>query len=279
MDAEELIARLDDPRMRVVDVRWSLTEPGRGLRDYAAGHIPTALFLDLDDDLSATNGPGRHPLPDPTDFAARLSARGIGSEHTVVAYDDAGGTVAARLWWMLDSLVHTDVHVLDGGIAAYMAAGGELSTDVPSYEPAGLGVANEWPRTIDRGALKERLGEVVLLDARAGERYRGEVEPVDAVPGHIPTAINAPATDDVSSAGLSLPPESLRRRYAELGVETGRDARPTVVSCGSGVTACRTALALRVAGLPDPLLYPGSYSDWSKEGLPVATTGDRGELR
>lgn len=281
MSAAELIGRLDsgDPRMRVVDVRWSLTDPGLGQREYGAGHIPGALFIDLDADLSATHGAGRHPLPDPVDFATLLSARGIGSGHTVVAYDDAGGSVAARLWWMLDSLGNPDVHVLDGGIGAYMAAGGGLSTDVPSFEPSHLTLASRWRRTIDRIALKERLGEVLLLDARAAERYRGEVEPVDAVAGHIPTAISAPAAGDVSANGHSLSSGSLRTRYAALGVETDGDDRPTVVSCGSGVTACRTALALRVAGLSDPLLYPGSYSDWSKEGLPVATTADPGELR
>jgi len=281
MSAAGLIARLDsgDPRLRLADVRWSLTDQGRGRRDYMAGHIPGALFIDLEADLSARHGAGRHPLPDPVDLAQLLGARGIGSEHTVVAYDDAGGSVAARLWWMLDSLGHTDVHVLDGGIPAYVAAGGRLSTDLPSFEPGQLALAPRWRRTIDRDALRDRLGEVTLLDARAAERYRGEVEPVDAVAGHIPTARSAPAGDDVSATGHSLPTAVLRRRYAALGVGTGAGGRPTVVSCGSGVTACRTALALRVAGLSDPLLYPGSYSDWSKEGLPVVTTADQGELR
>jgi thiosulfate/3-mercaptopyruvate sulfurtransferase len=222
------------------------------------------VFIDVDDDLVGETGPGRHPLPSPTAFAARMASLGFGDEHSIVVYDDAGGTIAARLWWMLDVLGHPDVSVLDGGIQAWTAIGGPLTNVVPDRAPATLTLSGEWSRTIDRDALSKRLGYVALLDARAAERYRGEEEPIDPVAGHIPTARSLPSESNLGQDGRMLAPSILRERFMGLGPEV-------VTSCGSGITACHHALAMRVAGLPDPILYPGSYSDWSRTGMPVAT--------
>jgi thiosulfate/3-mercaptopyruvate sulfurtransferase len=269
ISAAALLERLGDPDLRICDVRWYLGRPGAGRAAYHAGHLPGAIFIDLDEDLSDPEGlgtPGRHPLPDPVAFAQRMANTGIGNGHFVVAYDDAGGAVAARLWWMLDALGHRRVAVLDGGLAAWLAVGGPLDRDVPHWPPAKLTLADRWPRILTREELRARLADVVLLDARAPERYRGETEPVDPVAGHIPTARSAPLDGNLDPEGRFRPPAELADRFRRLGV-TGD--RPVVVACGSGVNACHHALALRLAGLPDPLLYPGSYSDWSRSGLPV----------
>jgi thiosulfate/3-mercaptopyruvate sulfurtransferase len=273
---DELAARLGDPALRVVDVRWYLGQPGRGRAAYDQGHVPGALFLDLDDDLSAHGGPGRHPLPDPAAFAARLGEFGIGSRHTVVAYDDAGGWVAARLWWMLDNLGHESAAVLDGGLPAWLAAGHPITTATPGWPPARLDVAERWTRVVDRDEVRGRLGSIVLLDARGGARYRGETEPIDPVAGHIPTAVSAPYESNLGPDGRFLPPDELARRFRALAAD-GPESADVVTSCGSGTSACHHALAMRVAGLPDPLLYVGSWSDWSTAGYPVATGAAPGD--
>jgi thiosulfate/3-mercaptopyruvate sulfurtransferase len=265
---ETLLGLLDDPRLRLLDVRWWLTDLPRGRRDYEAGHIPGARWVDLDTVLAAREGPGRHPLPSPAAFTAAMAALGVTDDARVVAYDDAGGAIAARLWWMLDSLGHPDVHVLDGGFPAWVAAGGPVSTVEPAPDPAPQGPLNlaaAWTGTVDRAWILQHLGGdgVTIVDARAPERYRGEVEPVDPVPGHIPTAISRPLAGNLGPDGRFRTPDELRMRFADLGA--------TVVhACGSGVNACHNILAARVAGLPDPLLYEGSYSDWSRSGMPVA---------
>ena len=274
ISAEALRLRIGDPDLRLADVRWTLGQPEKGRDQYARGHLPGAVFLDLEDDLSAPEGPGRHPLPDPAVLARRLRELGLGDRHSIVAYDDASGTVAARLWWMLDRLGHADVAVLDGGLPAWLAIGGELTTEVPAHPPAQLSLAPEWRGTVERAELERRLGDVDLVDLRAAERYRGEVEPVDRVPGHIPTARSLPATTLTGADGRLLPSEELRGGLMPTA-EDGRGG-PTVLSCGSGVTACLGALAARVAGLPDPLLYPGSYSDWSAARMPIATGDEPG---
>jgi thiosulfate/3-mercaptopyruvate sulfurtransferase len=275
IDAADLKALIGDPRLRIADVRWQLLDPEYGRRAYASGHLPGAVFIDLPTILSATvgSGPGRHPLPSPARFAADLGGLGIGDEHLVIAYDDAGGTTAARLWWMLRDLGHDAVAVLDGGVAAWIDAGGELSTEPSTHLPARLRLADRWRTTIERATLRDRLGDITLLDARATERYRGDTEPIDPVAGHIPTARSLPATELLDAAGALLPPDELAARLGAAGVDP---ARPVVVSCGSGVTAAQLALAISVAGLPEPLLYEGSFSDWSRSGLPVATGDDPG---
>ena len=277
VSAAELAETLHDPDLRIADVRWSLAAPRSGLAAYAAAHLPGAVFVDLESVLTAATGPGRHPLPDPATFAASLGELGIGRRHRVVAYDDAGGTVAARLWWMLDVLGHARAAILDGGIGAWRAAGLPLTADVPAFraaEPvATLGPGSGWPRTIDRPALAARLGELTLLDARAGERYRGEIEPIDRVAGHIPTAHSLPTAALLEPDGRFLAPAALASRFARAGVGGGQ----VVVACGSGVNACQLALGMRAAGLPDPLLYPGSYSDWTQSGMSIATGADPGD--
>ncbi len=268
---EALLARLDDPRLRVADVRWWLTDPGKGRVDYLAAHLPGAVFVDSDRDLVAANGPGRHPLPAPDAFASRMGELGFGYEHAIVAYDDAGGTIAARLWWMLDDLSHPDVHVLDGGIQGWEAIGGPLTDVLPNPPPAQLTLRHVWSRTIDVDTLIARLGQVCVIDARAPERYRGDVEPIDPVAGHIPTASNLPASGNLGPDGRFLSGQALRARF------DGLDGN-VVTTCGSGITACHNSLAMRVAGLPDPILYPGSYSDWSRAGLPVAVGDEPGSV-
>jgi thiosulfate/3-mercaptopyruvate sulfurtransferase len=278
MTAEELLVRVDrgHERLRIVDCRWSLAVPGAGAAAYAAGHLPGSIHLDLDTDLADREGygaPGRHPLPSHAAFAARLAGRGIGDDHLVVAYDDVGGWVAARLWWMLDALGHREVAVLDGGIDAWTSAGGSMTIEVPSWSPSTLHLADAWIGVISRDELKSRLGSVVLLDARAGARYRGEVEPIDPVAGHIPTAINAPVDGNLIDGRFRTANE-LRQRFVDLGAD-GANA-PVVTSCGSGTSALHHAIAMRLAGLPDPILYVGSYSDWSRSGEPAGTGPEPG---
>lgn len=271
---DDLLARLDDPRLRLLDVRWWLTDLPRGRRDYEAGHIPGARWVDLDTVLAAHEGPGRHPLPSPAGFARSMAALGVTDGASVVVYDDAGGTIAARLWWMLDDLGHADVRVLDGGYPAWVAAGGPISTVEPAPDPApeaSLHLASAWSRVVDRTWMLERLGTgtVAVVDARAPERYRGDIEPVDPVPGHIPTAVSRPLAGNLDADGRFRSPAELRARFADL-------EGSVVHACGSGVNACHNILAGRIGGLPDPLLYEGSYSDWSRSGMPVATGDDPG---
>ena len=265
-----LLTRLGDPALLLCDVRWWLTESDKGRRDYEAGHLPGAVWVDLGRDLAAAEGPGRHPLPSPAQFSATMASLGIGDDSDVVVYDDAGGTIAARLWWMLDDLGHRSVRVLDGGLAAWTTAGGPVTTDVPEPAvPAVLTLRGTWRRVVDRERLLPMLGTTALIDARAHERYRGDLEPVDALPGHIPTAISRPTAGNLDATGRFLGPDALRARFDTLGPDV-------VTSCGSGVTACHNALAMRVAGLPDPILYVGSYSDWAGTGMPIATGDEPG---
>ena len=268
ISVREMSARIDDPTLRLADVRWYLGDPRRGRAEYATGHIPGAVFVDLDRDLAASSGPGRHPLPDPTAFADRMGELGFGDEHAIVVYDTASGMVAARLWWMLDKLGHPDVAVLDGGLAAWVDAGGDITPFLPTHLRASLTLGTRWPDTLDREALVERREAFDLVDLRAAERYRGDVEPVDRVPGHIPGARNRPASMMLDDHGSLLPPDRLQVLLRSHGVGTGAQL---VMSCGSGVTACFGALAARLAGMDEPPIYPGSYSDWSASGLPIAT--------
>lgn len=272
--AAALAGRLDDPHLRLADVRWYLGRPDRNRAEFAAGHLPGAVLLDLDSDLSAPSGPGRHPLPDRAAFAALLAGLGFGDGHVIVVYDDAEGIYAARLWWMLRWIGHPAVRLLDGGLRVWRTAGLPLTTDVRPHAPAVLTVRPGLTRVIDRTALWARLGSLTLLDARTTDRYTGEQHPVDPVGGHIPTARSAPTAGNLAPDGCFLPPEELARRYRLLGAGEGN----TVASCGSGVTACHDILAMLRAGLPEPLLYPGSWSDWCTSGLPYATGAEPGTV-
>ncbi|HUQ44887.1 MAG TPA: rhodanese-like domain-containing protein [Candidatus Limnocylindria bacterium] len=288
LSVDHLKAWLDGGEQPViVDVRWYLGKPGAGHAAYLEGHLPGAIFLDLDHDLADLAGygsPGRHPLPSPEAFRSRMAAAGIADGARVVGYDDVGGWVAARLWWMLDSLglgrrgIEGEwAGVLDGGVKAWAEAGHALETEEPALPvaPAALTLGNEWRGAIERDSLRDRLGTVTLLDARAAARYRGEIEPVDPVAGHIPTAINAPVDTNLDVSGRFLGPGALRARYGELGITPDSEGE-VVVSCGSGTSAAHHSLAMRAAGLPDPILYVGSYSDWSRSGEDIATGAEPG---
>ena len=270
---DELIA-YDGP-IGIADVRWYLDEPTHCHFAYHAGHIPGAVYVNLEVHLSDTVGPGRHPLPTRQAFAETMEGIGFGEEQLIVAYDDRGGGIAARLWWMLRDIGHGGVRVLDGGIAAWQAAGHAIETDLPARNPATMTVRPSATRQLDRDELRSRLGAVTLLDAREPERYRGEEEPIDPIAGHIPTALSASVMDNLTGEETFLDAEQLRDRFTRLGVETDRD---TVVYCGSGVTACHNALAMARAGLPEPILYPGSWSDWSATGRAVALGSEPGEI-
>jgi len=249
----------------LADVRWYLD--GRsGRAAYADGHLPGAVFVDLEECLAGPGGPqvGRHPLPEPTVFADAMAGLGIGEQDTVIAYDDAGGTVAARLVWMLRATGHAAA-LLDGGITAYP---GELEQSTPVRKPA-VFTPRPWPtdQLADINAAADQANTV--LDARAPERYRGEEEPIDARAGHIPGARSLPCRGNLAADGRFLPVDELRQRFAEAGVGEGA----SVVSyCGSGVTACHNLLALELTGLARGRLYPGSWSQYSHtSSRPVAT--------
>jgi thiosulfate/3-mercaptopyruvate sulfurtransferase len=238
--------------------------------DYARGHLPGAIFIELEHDLSAASGDaargGRHPLPDPRTFAARLGVWGIGPESRVVAYDDQNGAnAAARLWWMLRALGHERVQVLDGGLKGALAAGLTLTSEPTVVEaaPPYPGATWSWPTAdIDAVDRARKAPERVLLDVRAAPRYRGEQEPIDPVAGHIPGARNLPLTENLAADGRFKTAAELRQLYGEL--LDGRDPEQLVVHCGSGVTACHTLLALERAGLPGASLYVGSWSEWCR---------------
>jgi thiosulfate/3-mercaptopyruvate sulfurtransferase len=256
----------------VLDCGFDLADPAAGERSHAAGHLPGARYVHLDRDLagSKTGRNGRHPLPARDDLALQVGQWGVAPGVQVVLYDAQGGPYAARAWWLLQWLGHAQAAVLDGGTAAWLAAGGSLVTDAPAtalQPPYPLG-APAMP-TIDADTLQARLADVRVFDARAAERYRGDVEPLDAVAGHIPGAINRFFKDNLQPDGRFKPAEQLRADFLALGVQPG--AAGVVQQCGSGVTACHNLLALAHAGLGTSTLYPGSWSEWSSDASrPVA---------
>lgn len=255
-----LAERLGDARLRVVDCRYRLGEPGAGEALWREAHIPGAAFLDVDRDLAGAPGErGRHPLPDAAAFEAAARRAGIGAGTLVVAYDEAAEGGAARLWWLLRHFGHDDATVLDGGLRAWRDEGRELRGGHEQLEPGDFRAA-----TPGETASPEEL-EGVLLDARSPERYRGEIEPIDPVAGRIPGAVNMPF-GELAPEGRFLPPEELRARFEAAGVTSGDAA---VAYCGSGVTACVVVLAAEVAGIGATGLYPGSWSEWCALGLPA----------
>ncbi|HEX2875468.1 MAG TPA: sulfurtransferase [Polyangiaceae bacterium] len=263
ISSADLAALLSDPQLRVVDCRASLQNPAAGREAYAQAHVPGASFADLLDDLSGpivAGRTGRHPLPSVESFVAKLQAWGIGSQTQVVVYDDAGGAFAARLWWMLRWLGHDAVAVLDGGFPAWVAEGRPV-IDTQTIVPRGDFVAQPragWLVSARELSEPQSTGRK-LFDARAPERFRGDVEPIDPVAGHIPGAENLPFAENLENGRFRSPAE-LRARFAQaLGDSTPDEA---VVYCGSGVTACHDILAFAHAGLPLPRLYAGSWSEW-----------------
>jgi thiosulfate/3-mercaptopyruvate sulfurtransferase len=267
VDTSWLAERLGEPWLRVADVRWYLSPERNGREEYARGHVPGAIFLDVDTDLSAPGGRpgalcGRHPWPDAAQVARVMSGAGIGTGTCVVAYDDAGGGIAARLWYLLRAHGHDDAAVLDGGIVKWIAEGRPLDSGVPRVEPAVFHGELRPGFVVTKQEMVRTHRDRLVLDARAPERYRGDLEPIDPRPGHVPGAASAPFSDNLEPGPVPVfrPPEQLRATYAALGAA----AREPVVYCGSGVTACCDLLALERAGLKGRL-YAGSWSEWSAD--------------
>ncbi len=274
IQADELASELAaSTPPRLLDVRWKLGgPPGRPL--HAAGHIPGAVYVDLDTELAGHGLPtdGRHPLPGVEVLQAAARRWGLNPGESVVVYDDLSALSAARAWWLLRYAGLSDVRVLDGGLAAWIAAGFELESGDVVPEPGAVELAYGHLPALDADAAASLARDGVLLDARAGERYRGEVEPIDPRAGHIPGAVSAPTTDNLGADGRFLPPDVLASRFAALGVTA--DA-PVGAYCGSGVTAAHEVLALELAGF-EGVVFPGSWSAWSNDPDRLVATGASG---
>jgi thiosulfate/3-mercaptopyruvate sulfurtransferase len=273
VNVEWLQQHLGAKELRVVDCRFSLQDPRAGRLAYLDRHIPGAIFLDLEADLSAPKRQGgqggRHPLPAPDDLAKKLGAAGIGNEHFVVAYDEppAGGMFAPRLWWLLRWLGHDQVAVLDGGIKAWIEAGYQVSSLAAQYAPASFKASPRPQMVVDADAVAQRPAGTILIDSRAPERYRGELEPIDPAAGHIPGAINRNWLESLEASGRFKPGAAQAERFAGLDGEI-------VAYCGSGVSATANLLALELIGKP-ARLYAGSWSDWvSDKNRPIAQGED-----
>ncbi|WP_027897267.1 sulfurtransferase [Zestomonas thermotolerans] len=276
--AEQLAARLAEPRLVILDCRFALEDVDYGQRSHAEGHLPGARFADLERDLS---GPvvkgvtGRHPLPDPARLVERLRDWGIDDDSQIVLYDDGPGAFAARAWWLLAWLGKRDgVYLLDGGLNAWRAAQLPLTTEPPASRRGSFQGQPDERLVVTAEQLRQSLDEpgLTLLDARSLPRFRGEVEPIDPVAGHIPGALCAAFTDNLGSDGRFLPADRLRQRFAELLAD--RSPEGLVAYCGSGVTACHNLFALCLAGYPLAPLYAGSWSEWITDPTrPVATGG------
>lgn len=279
IDPVALRAAMGRSELVLIDASFDLADPTAGERAWAAGHLPGALYAHLERDLSGPKKPpgptfsGRHPLPSRPAFATTVGTWGISPRHAVVAMDRQGGPYAARLWWMLRWLGHGRVWVLDGGIDGWLAAGGVLETEVPARRALPpYPVGKRTMPTVTAAGLLRTLGAQWIVDARAPERFRGEVEPLDPVAGHIPGAVNRPMKDNLGSDGRFKSAAMLAREFDDL--LAGREAAEVVHQCGSGVTACHNLLAMEVAGRTGAQLYPGSWSEWSADpARPIARGG------
>ncbi len=261
----QLSASLAPPaNLVVIDCRFTLAESGLGQAQYSQGHIPGAYYLSLDQDLSAplvqpppVEG-GRHPLPEAAVFAQVLSQLGITAQTLVVAYDDSRFAFAARLWWLMRYMGHDRVAVLDGGWKAWCQAGYAVSTEVPGPQPGNFVPQPRPTMLASRVAVQERSAQTMLIDSRSPQRYRGEVEPIDPIPGSIPGAVNYFWQGVTNEQGFAKPAEEQAARWAALA----NSPQPPIVYCGSGVTACVNLLSMAIAGIDSPQLYAGSWSDW-----------------
>ncbi len=256
-----LIAHLADPDLTILDCRFALSQPDLGQQQYNQGHVPGAYYLDLDRNLSGTVAQhgGRHPLPDLQALAQKLSQMGVQPHSTVVAYDDSRLAFAARAWWLLRYMGHPRVAVLDGGFAGYQAAGGPVTTEIPSARSGAFTIQLQAQQAVDRATVlrEQQSPTTMLIDAREGDRYRGEREPIDPVAGHIPGAVNYCWTDVTDAQGYLRSPAELQHHWREVAT-----AEKQIVYCGSGVTACVNLLAMAAAGIETGMLYVGSWSDW-----------------
>ncbi len=270
---DELARHLDDPRWVVFDCRHDLAQPGLGRAEYLQAHVPGARFMHMDEDLAGptTGRNGRHPLPDPAVFAAKLGAAGVGPDTQVVAYDAQGGVNASRLWWMLRWLGHDAAAVLDGGLGKWLREERPVTAELPRTTAARFEPRLR-PLAVDAGGVVAglRAPGMRLVDARSGERYRGESEPIDPVAGHIPGALNRFVRENLDG-GAFKPPARLREEFRALLGQTAPEA--VVHSCGSGVAACHNLLAMEIAGLAGSRLYPGSWSEWIADPARPRATG------
>jgi thiosulfate/3-mercaptopyruvate sulfurtransferase len=273
VDAASLAVELAGDRAPVlIDVRWSLAGPP-GIEAYRAGHLPDARFADLDTELAGRRGAGgRHPLPEAADFEGVMRRLGVSDDSSIVVYDAADGVPAARAWWDIRYFGHQDVRVLDGGYAAWVAAGLPVNTAEAVVVPGDFVARPGGLPVLDAASAARLATDGMLIDVRVPERFRGEVEPVDAIAGHIPGAVNLPTTGNVGPDGRFLDTETLANRFGSLGAG---DAEPVGAYCGSGVNAAHTVFAMRLAGLPTPALYVGSWSNWIADGSrPIAAGAD-----
>ena len=272
VQAETLASALGDADLVILDCRFSLSDPDAGERAWRASHIPGARYAHVDRDLSDHDkrGQGRHPWPEADAFTTRLAAWGITPSHRVVAYDDGDGAFAARLWWLLRTLGHRDVAVLDGGWTRWTALGLPVDDRVPAAKPAAYAATFDTQRLLDADAVQRHLAAGgLLVDARAAERFRGEVEPIDPVAGHVPGAVNRPYASNLAD-GRFKPAARLHAEFDAL--LDGRAADEMVTMCGSGITACHHLLAMAHAGSPGAKLFTGSWSGWiGDRSRPVAT--------
>jgi thiosulfate/3-mercaptopyruvate sulfurtransferase len=273
IDAKTLASQLDRAKWVVVDCRFDLMQPEAGYVAYLSGHIPGARYADLNKNLSGPVSPssGRHPLPNPGEFAQQLGRWGITNDSQVVAYDAGNGAYAVRLWWMLRWLGHEAVALLDGGLAAWQAAGLTLTTVLPEPQPARFIPVLQPDCAVTTAQVREgiRAGTLCILDARNAARYAGELEPIDPVAGHIPTALNYPYEANLDDLGRFLSPAQLQTRFGPLAGKS----QQVVHMCGSGVTACHNLLAMEIAGMTGSKLYAGSWSEWLRDPKNPVTKG------
>lgn len=279
ISAADLAAHIDDPDWVVVDCRHDLLNLAFGREAYAAGHLPGAVFADMETELSGDKRDedgvfrGRHPLPSKDTLVETLRRWGVNDATQVVAYDAHGGMYAARLWWLLRWIGHEASAVLDGGLPAWQALGQPVVTEVPVKAPGSIGLNAPFVPTVTVAEVLENIEteKRTVVDARAADRFRGENETIDPVGGHIPGAKNRFFKDNLHNDGRFKAPEQLREEFARV-ID---DPKAAIMQCGSGVTACHNLLALEVAGLPGAALYPGSWSEWSSDPQrPVATGAD-----
>ncbi|OGQ04078.1 MAG: hypothetical protein A3F82_07020 [Deltaproteobacteria bacterium RIFCSPLOWO2_12_FULL_44_12] len=263
-DTQWLSNHLNDPNLRIVDCRYVLSKPSDGKKAYLESHIPGAIHLDIDQDLAAREGPGRHPIPRTTDFSITMSNAGIDQTITVVAYDDVGGAYAARLWWLLRYFGHEKVALLNGGWTKWATEGRPVTKEVPKIKARSFKASPHPDWVVNKEQVKKMIPceNCLLIDARSPERYRGEVEPIDKKAGHIPGAKNAPFANNVDPTTKEFKNvEELKKQFETLGV---KQAKEIISYCGSGVTACHNIFVLKLLGL-DAKLYEGSWSDWSND--------------
>ena len=279
IDCRQLSEKIGEPSWRVFDCRFDLADTGRGERDYHESHLPGAIYAHLDRDLSGPITPqsGRHPLPDPKRLCRWLGQHAVQENTQVVVYDDSGGTMAVRLWWLLRWLGHHQVALIDGGWQAWTQAGLPTEQALPQrVSGTAFNCRPDWLQVVDSDTILRQQRDdgnaLLLIDARSAERFRGEAEPIDPVAGHIPGAINLPLQQNLAADGRFMSATKLRSLYDDA--LAGRPPQDVALMCGSGVTACHNLLAMEIAGLSGGRLYAGSWSEWIRDTSRPVACGD-----